>query len=259
MRKIVSLLVGLVACLFVYAVPAQAASVLRLQDNRLILEKGGKATPLSADEVPVETAKNASGQPLSGLRYCCIGVDIGKARGIVPGLYLFDARGKKVAFAPTEAAEFCAEVRLSPGKTILAMDSGASLIRSWFFFTFPDMKPLGEVVSYQAEGKPSLLWEGDDGVVFSSMETEGHKRACGYDPCGPVSVRAYFFATRKAVTLLTGTDLCDFTLTGFSPTQGTVAANKRCLPSAAAWKTYPENAPVERITVKCPVRGHGAF
>lgn len=252
MQKIAAMLV---VCLLACTVPALATPGLRLQDNRLVLENNGKTTPLPEETFPVESVKDAAGKPLPGLRYCGIGADGGKAHGLAPGLYLFDAQGKKVAFAPTEAAEFCSEVRLSPGKTVLAMDSGGSLIRDWCFFAYPDMKPLGEVSYYQAENKPALLWEGDDGVLFSSMETEAHKRTCGYDPCGPVSVRAYSFKSHKATTVLAGTDLCDFTLTGYSPERGTVEADKRCLPSAKAWEEYPQNVPVEHVTANRAVPG----
>ncbi|MFU2208931.1 hypothetical protein [Solidesulfovibrio sp. C21] len=252
MKKLAAILAG---CLLVCAVSAQAAPALRLAGNRLVLENKGKATTLSTKDFPVEAVKDAQGKPLAGLRYCGIGAAGGKAHGLAPGLYLFDATGRMTAFAPTEAAEFCAEVRLSPGATVLAMDSGTWLVRSWFFLSYPGMKPLGEVAYYQAEDKPALLWEGDDGALFSSMETQGHKRICDYDPCGPVSVRAYSFKTRKATTLLAGTDLCDYTLTGFTPKGGMVAADKRCLPSAKAWKAFPQNVPAQRITVKEAVAG----
>jgi len=252
MKKIA---VMLVVCLFACAVPAQAAFTLRLTDNRLVLENEGKAMPLSVEDFPVDAVKDAAGKPLPGLRYCGIGVDSGKAHGIAPGLYLFDAHGRNVAFGSTDAAEFCSEVRLSPGKTVLAMDSGTWLVRSWFFFSYPDMKPIGEVGYYQAEGKPALLWEVDAGVYFSSRETMGHKRTCNYDPCEPISVRAYSFKTGKDKTVLAGTDLCDFTLTGFSPERGVVEADKLCLPAVKAWKEYQylQNAPVEHITVKSEV------
>jgi hypothetical protein len=119
----------------------------------------------------------------------------------------------------------------------------------WYFYTFPGLKPLGSVAYFQAGEKPGLLWNGDAGVLFSSMNAASHHRQCGYDPCGPVSVRAYSFKNQKSTTLLQGTDLCDYTLTHFSSDAGEVDAEKLCLPSAAAWKDFPEHAPVESISV----------
>ncbi len=236
--------------LIVMAGAAQGASRPHLADGRLVVENGEKAVVLSAEECPVGEVWDAQGKPLEGLRYCGVGDDAGKAHGLESGLYVFDGEGSLVAFAPNEAAEYCAETRLSPGKKILAMDSGGSLNRSWFFFSYPDMKPLGEIAYLSAENKPAIIFDGDKGAFFSSMDIEGGGRACGYDPCGPVSVDAYFFDSHKTLTLFPGTDLCDFTLTGFSPETGEVGADKLCLASAKAWENYPENAPVEKVGMK---------
>jgi hypothetical protein len=247
----------LVLSLTVFAASAQASPLLRLQDNQLVIEVNAKATPLSTHEFPVNAVKDAEGNPLPGLRSCEVGVNGGKTIGVAPGLYIFDANGVQTAFAPTEAAEFCSETRLSPGKKVLAMDSGTWCIRDWLFFSYPDMKPLGMVSYYQNDNNPALLWKGDEGVFFSSLEDgpDKRKRVCDYDPCGPISTRYHSFKSGEAKTLLAGTDLCDYTLTGFSPEPGEIEADKRCLPSIEAWKEFPQNAPVEHITAKVAAPG----
>lgn len=238
------------AVVVLHAAPVHAASTLRLQSNDLILERNGTATRLPAEEFQVTAVLDGAGNPMAGLHFCGVEDEAGKQRGIKPGLYLFGAKGDVVGFLPMEEAATCGEVRLSPGKTALAVDRGTWTVRTWTFFTYPGLKPLGEVVYYQGGDNPAMFWDGDDGVFFSSIEMERHKRACGYDPCGPVSVRLYSLKDRTTKTLLAGTDKCDFILTGFSPESGMVEAANLCQPSAKAWKEYPDNVSPEMVTVK---------
>ena len=225
------------------SVPALAAPALHLKDNTVVLENNGKKTELPGDTFAPQDVQGAD------LRFVATGSDGKDAFSIEPGLYLFDKAGKMVAFMPSEEAEMCSEVRLSPKGDILAMDVGAWLVRSWFFYTYPGLKELGSVEYYQAEEMPALLWNGETGALFSSMSHAPHSRQCDYDPCGPVSVSAYSFKNRNVKTLLQGTDLCDFILADFAPDAGGFVAEKLCLPSAAAWRAFPVNASVESISV----------
>lgn len=227
----------------------QAAPALKFSDGNIVLVAQGKTTLLPPDAFPLMPVWDTAGAPTANLFYCGVGKEIGKPYGMAAGLYLFNARGEAAGFIPTEAAEFCSEVRLSPGNTVLAMDSGAWLVRSWFFYTYPGLKELGSVEYYQAEEMPALLWNGETGALFSSMSHALHSRQCDYDPCGPVSVSAYSFKNRNVKTLLQGTDLCDFILADFAPDAGGFVAEKLCLPSAAAWRAFPVNASVESISV----------
>lgn len=212
----------------------------------LVLNKG-KSTPLSQDMFPAALIEGTE------FRFCGIGEDDAKQYGVKPGLYIFDRQGKNIVFTPTESAEFVGEVRLSPKGGILAMDSGTSLIRSWEFFSFPGMKPMGEVVYFSADEKPGLIWTGEEGVLFSSMETDEPGRACGYDPCGPVSVMYHTFKDNKTTSLLAGTDLCDYMLAGYQENDGTISVDKLCLQSAKEWEVYPyEDKTPEKMTVKLP-------
>lgn len=242
-------LLGLTLCLAMTfsAFAADSGATLNLKGDQIYLESGGKSSPLPQDTFPA--------QPIDGttMRFLGIGEDDGKERGIAAGLYIFEEKGRPIAFAPTNAAEFCADVKFSPDGKILAMDSGTYLIRSWFFFSFPDMKPVGEVEYYQADGKPSLIWNGNKGALVSSMRVEEHGRACGYDPCGPVSVDYYAFATQKIQRLLPGTDLCDYTLTGLKDDGVTVTAQALCLQSPKDWETFPEDdTPRKEVTARIP-------
>ena len=239
---------GLVFCLVAVSSAFAAASgaTLTLKDDRISVERNGKSTLLPQDMFPA--------QPIEGttLRFAGVGEDDGKKYGIAAGLYIFESQGPAAAFAPTEFAEYCSEVRLSPAGDVLAMDSGTWLIRSWFFFSFPGMKPMGEVVYYQSEGKPALVWTGTKGALVSSMQTDDQGRTCEYDPCGPVSVDYYDFAAQRDTRLLSGTDTCDYTLTGITEDGLAATALELCLQSADAWKTLPENAPTKPVTATVP-------
>ena len=147
-------------CRGLAAVPG---ATLNLKDDRIYVESNGKSTLLPQDMFPAQPIEGAA------LRFLGVGEDDGKKYGIAAGLYIFESQGPASAFAPTDLAEYCSEVRLSPSGDILAMDSGTWLIRSWLFFSFPDMKPMGELAYYQPEGKPALVWAGNKGTLVSSM------------------------------------------------------------------------------------------
>lgn len=221
----------------------------KARDGNLVLVEHGAPKLLPPDAFPVMPVWDAAGVPSQNLFFCGVGKGSGKPYGMAAGLYLFNDSGDAAGFIPTDAAEFCSEVRLSPGNSVLAMDSGTWLVRSWFFYTYPGLKGLGRVEYYQAEEKPGLLWNKDGGVLFSSMSHDPHHRQCDYDPCGPVSVSTYSFKNRNVKTLLQGTDLCDFTLSDSAPDSGAFVAEKLCLPSSAAWRAFPVNASVESIFV----------
>lgn len=226
-----------------------AAPTLSLRNGNIVLTAHGASTVLPSNAFPVMQVEDAAGVPTNKLSFCGVGKGSGRPYGITPGLYLFGDQGALAGFIPTDAAEFCCEVRLSPGGVVLAMDSGTWLVRTWYFYTYPGLKGLGSVEYFQAEEKPGLLWNGDSGVLFSGMTPGSHHRQCDYDPCGPVSVNAYSFKHRSVSTLLQGTDLCDFTLAGSVPGSGEFSAEQLCLPSAAAWKAFPQNASVDPVTV----------
>lgn len=230
------------------SVPALAAPALHLKDNTVVLENNGKKTELPGDTFAPQDVQGAD------LRFVATGSDGKDAFSIEPGLYLFDKAGKMVAFMPSEEAEMCSEVRLSPKGDILAMDVGAWLVRSWFFFSYPALKPMGEVSYFMASEKPALIWNGDAGALFSTMNTETQGRACGYDPCGAVSVEYHDFSNGKTAVVMAGTPECDYTLTGFDPAKGLVSIEKLCLASGAAWERYPENAPTQTVTVPLKTR-----
>ena len=227
--------------LFLFALPALAAAPeVSLKDDKLFLVKSGKATELEAFAVAN-----------SNLRYVAAGEDDAKAAGLAAGLYLFAADGKAAGFIPSDAAEFCSEVALSPNGKVLAMDSGTYLIRDMHFFSYPGLTPLkGSPVEYfQLEDKPALLWLGEAEVLVTRMESESD-RVCDYDPCGPTSVVRHNLSDGSATAVLEGTPLCDFT---FVSLQGsTLTASKLCLQNLEAWKVYPENAARESVTVPLP-------
>lgn len=233
-----------------------AASWWRMTRARTVLpEDAFPLRTVEADEANEVGGPEGVGWTLPGQRFFCVGEEAGSPYGLAAGLYVFRVKDYLVAFVPTGAAELYGETSLSPEGAVLALDSGASPVRSWFFFSYPDMASLSEVSYYQAEDRPGLLWHGNGNAVFSGMETEGHGRACGCDPCGPVSVHNYAFKTRQVTTLLEGTDLCDYTLTGLAAKRGVALAEELCLPSAADWEVFPEDAPTQDVEAGLPGEG----
>lgn len=245
MRHIVfGILFSLVVAFPAFA--AASAAEVTLKGDQIFLIQNGKSTALHQDMFPAQPIDDTD------MRFLGVGPDDAKEQGIAPGLYIFKGDGKPVAFAATDEAEFCADVKLSPDGTILAMDAGMSLVRSWFFFSYPEMKPLGDTLYYQTPDNPTLIWVGEKGVLVSTMEMEEHNRKGEYDPCGPVSVTYYDIGAHKAAKLLPGTDLCDYTLTGLAEDGLAATAEELCLPSVKDWTSFPEGKPVKKVTVQLP-------
>lgn len=245
-RSTFSLVLGWIFMAFAWSPALAAGPELNFKDHQLFVEKDGASQALPQD--------NFSVQPIVGTKmfFLALGEDDAGSQGLQAGLYIFENQGRPLAFAPTPEAEYCADVRLSPDGRILAMDAGTWLVRSWFFFSFPDLKPIGDCAYYQIPDHPDLIWVADRGVLVSTMDEAGHQRSCDYAPCGPVSVKYYAFETLKVKTLWLGTDLCDYTLTGLQDDGQTVTATELCLPSAKAWETVPDPAPTKKVTVKLP-------
>ena len=241
---------SLVLLLCCIAIPAQAAVpkvfVDRGANNQVVVERDGREMRVPEDGFGARPVKN------SKLLYTAFGDDDAKQYGLAPGVYIFDESGKLTASAPLENADMSDEAAMSPGGTVLAVDLGGSLIRDWTFFSFPSMKRLDKegVGYYAAEGKPTLVWLSDTDMLFNTMAVDDPGRACGYDPCGPVSVARYDLATGKTKPVFQGTALCDYSLVSFA--DGVVTAEKLCLKKAKDWESYPENAPREKVTVKLP-------
>ena len=234
----------LLCLLMLWAAPAVAAPALYLKDGTVVVKNDGKTTVLPED--PSYKPQKVSGSDMFFLGTNPEGKEL---FGLEQGLYLFDKTGKNTAFIPSEPAELCADVSFSPTGNILAMDSGATLVRSNYFFGYPSLKPMGEIVFYQLYEKPSFFWNNDAGILFSSMQVDNPGRACGYDPCGPVSVEYHSFKDGKTTAIMAGTPECDYTIAGFDAEKGVVSIEKLCLPSADAWKEFPENVPTQTITV----------
>lgn len=234
-------------CCMALSAKAEAPKVFldRGAGNQVVVELGGKEKRLPKDNFEAKAVAH------SKLLFVSTDEEAKEGFGLEPGLYIFDEAGKLVASVASDAASMCDTVELSPGGSILAMDSGGSLNRDWFFFSYPSMKPLEHESTsyYMVEGKPAVIWLDDQSVLLNTMEMET-KRACEYDPCGPTSVVRYDLKTAKVTPIFPGTDLCDYSLTSFAG--GTVTADKLCLKKVKDWKTFPENAPKTPVTAKLP-------
>ena len=240
------LLPVIVLCLGIVLFPAvgqAAAPALVIKDGVVMVERDGKLAAVPEDAAALLSVTH------SDLRYVTFGEESGKIIGLPAGLYLFDQQGTLVASVASEAAEVCAEVQLSPKGTVLAMDAGTWFTRSWFFFSFPDMKPLGRTSYYDAYEKPTLLWAGEADVLFTTIN-EKTERVCPEDPCGEASVTRYDIAKGTAVTLFAGTPQCDYVLVSLEA--GILKAEKFCRPDSKNWSSYREDESGEPVTMKLP-------
>ncbi|MDR1125099.1 MAG: hypothetical protein LBM64_03430 [Deltaproteobacteria bacterium] len=236
------------ACLFLLALfmainPAPTQSRAQTAEEQITIRQGGKRVSVSAGQLGLGAVEN------SELRYAALSLEQGELLGLKAGLYLFDAAGLFIAFAPTAAAEFCGAVSLSPDGNLLAMDSGTQAERYWDFYTYPDMRHVSGA-SYLAEaGKPPLLWHSRGRALLTTVR-EDAGRFCDYAPCGPTSVILYDVFRGKGYTLMNGTDLCDYRMDFLLDNK--LAADKICLPTLQDWNKQPENPPAQKITVTLP-------
>jgi len=227
---------------------------LELKDGRLVLRQTGKPLP---DGVATLTPVEHSDMRFAVVEAFAVERDKLPVR---PGLYLVRSDGAVTYFNSAledegpEAWESVVAVSLSPDKDILALGYFATLQGGWYFFHWPDVRPLEHptTVGYWETSResPPLLWSGKRQVVVDSMDVEGCKRPCDYDPCGRISVVAYDLDTGKTSPIFQGTDLCDYRVR--SVKNGSVTATKLCLPKVAAWKNYPGNASAETVAAPLP-------
>ena len=234
--------------------PDASQDSLAFKDGRLVLRHSGRPLP---EGVGTLKAVAHSDMRFAVVEAYSVEQDKLPAR---PGLYLVRPDGEVTYFrwAPggvrPEDWECVAAVSLSPDKDILALGSFAAPQGLWYFFDWPHVRPLEHPKTdgywEPSRESPPLLWSGKRQVVVDSMDMDGCKRPCDYDPCGRLSVVAYDLDTGKTRALFQGTDLCDYHVQ--SVKNGSATATKRCLPHVADWKDYPEHAPTETVTAPLP-------
>lgn len=176
-----------------------AAPTLQVDNEEAIfLPDKGKKQSLSSDEFEVHPIMG------NGMQFLTVNEDAKENYGLEPGVYLFDKAGKQIAAISVDSPESCYDVQFSPNGKIIAVDQGTSVIRSWQFLSYPDLKPIGDVSYAEAVEGNSLFWNNNEGVVYSFIDGEDTSRTCGYDPCGPTSVMYYSFTDKKETPILWG-------------------------------------------------------
>lgn len=234
--------------------PAAALDSLEIKDGRLILHHSGRPLPDGVGTLrPVEH---------SDMQFAVIGAFAIEqdTLPVRPGLYLVGPDGAVTYFtlpmdgAGPESWESVGAMSLSPDKDVLALGYFPTLQGSWYFFSWPDIRPLDHpsVPGYweASRAAPPLFWSGKRQVVVDFMEDKGCKRPCGYDPCGLISVGAYDLDAGTIRTIFHGTNRCDYHAQ--SVQNGSVTATKLCLPHVADWKNFPEHAPTQPVVAPLP-------
>ena len=252
-----------------FPISSSWAAILTCNGKQVVLHDQGTQIPLPTDTFAPARVKDGRGKASTAVNlwYCVVSTDAArsdKAKGaIAPGLYVFGSDGRQMGFArftPAEAEDLnqlCDTVLLAPNGKMLAMDTGGDLQRTWLFFSFPGMQPLGRVAylatnDADASSLPSLVWVGTQGVLVSVMQVN-EQRTCGYDPCGPVSVVYHSFTSHKNSIVFAGTARCDYTLAGYDPQSRKVTARQLCLRSPQAWQKYPYGTvPTKQVVAELP-------
>lgn len=229
---------------------------LEYKDGRLRLRRTGR--PLPEGMAPLSPVAH------SRLRFAAISPTAVKEHNLPlrPGLYLVAADGQVRFFegyipnapqggSPEYFGDMTDAVSLSPDKKVLAIGSFPALNGNWWFFSWPDSKPLAHPRRDALQSDtPALFWGGRRLVVVDVMDVGGGGRPCEYDPCGPVSVVAYDLLSGETTRLFPGTAQCDYRVTSVG--NGTVTAARRCLLTAGAWAHFPEDVPLETVTAPLP-------
>ncbi len=243
MRKCSSLFFCLICtCLLVLAgtaAHAENAQVPKLHlqsDDNIVITRQDKNGKPEEIVTKINVWETATGSTRRVIR---LDAEAKERYGLEPGIYFFEADGKFSAMFPMEDAVYMDRVGFSPKGDIVSISCEAFTL----FFTYPDMKPLGEATpSFLAE--PFFLWNDNQGILFSngsSLDTEdGYGgRTCNYDPCGPISVYYYSFKDQKEKELLQGTTECDYILKEFDPAKNEMEVIELCLASGKAWFNFP--------------------
>jgi len=134
----------------------------------------------------------------------------GEKYGLVDGVYIFDERG---VFYLRHLTTRCDDLVLSPESMVVALAEDSPAARSWYFYTWADMEPLGGVSCPLAD--PKLFWAGEDtGVVYTTLESGDYGRTHGDEPRAPRSVAHFDFAKKEERILLRGTFRYDYRVRG---------------------------------------------
>lgn len=201
--------------------------------------KGGKVVMAGkALENEVSPIKN------SQLQFTETDEEEAKEFGVKAGIHIFDGSGKEVGLIPKEDFAPTTVITMSPEGKMLAVDSGTDATsRGWSFYSFPELKEVGQGVGYiagnlfdkEGEENDKLLWIDNDNVlIMISLEDQPVRTAVC--ECPPISVGKYNIPSGKNTVLFTGTPLCDFILKEYK--DGTVFVEKYCM-QEADWQSSP--------------------
>ena len=224
---------ALLVAVFVLMGAMPSSASFTLKGGQLLYEQGGKQVVFKSDSVFVERVQGAD------MRFLILGEEEAKRIGKKTSLLIFDAAGalvKEIDSLGDIDVEQISVLFFSPGKSVLAVDSGTWLVRNWDFVSYPDLRPLGRLtyVSNGEEGHTNLAWVDDGRVLSTVLDEEGRKHA-DYDPGGIASVVLFDIKSGKQVPVFAGTVLCDYELSAFDG--ATVTAIKSCGQKPEDWAT----------------------
>lgn len=224
---------ALLVAVFVLMGAMSSSASFTLKGGQLLYEQGGKQAVFKSDSFFLEPVRGTD------MRFLVLGEQEAKSIGKKPSLLIFDAGGalvKEVNSLGDIDVEQISALSLSPGKSVLAVDSGTWVVRGWDFVSYPDFKMLGGLtyLSNSEEGHVNLAWV-DEGRVLSTVIDEEGRKHDDYDPGGVASVVLFNIKSGQQVPVFAGTALCDYELSAFDGT--TVTAIKSCGQKPDDWAT----------------------
>ena len=222
MKKILTPLIAVAMCLFFFLGAAHARLVIS-DAGRLLLRTKENSIPVD-ESVTFGKVKN------SDMLFAAFGPE--SMPGVPAGLYLFKNR-KLAKRLDIPDPDLCFTLSLSPNGSILAVDSGTSVVREWTFYNLATGKKVGKSVTY-VSGSVDLSWMDNERVLVTYPD--GAPRECQTEQCSPLSVGIFNISTGKMRDIFKGSDRCDFTLLDVSP--AVITAEKLCLESRRDWAGY---------------------
>ncbi len=243
-------LILLALCLCLISGSALAAELAVKDGDAVIIDDAGVEHAVPGDPIGASAVDN------SDMTFIALTED-DSARltefGIKPAIYFFNAEGRKVAQFAAEYTDICFAASLSPGKNVIALDSGTWVMRTWQFYSFPDFKPMGgEGVSYFSSGEGvDLIWIDDNQVLYNSLADMHEERKCGYDPCGATSVSIFELSSASIIPIREGTALCDYRLVSLE-NGATINSMEYCREKAEDWSEATEDPTGKPVTDEVP-------
>lgn len=151
-------------------------------------------------------------------------------RGSARGIYFFYESGDRIAFLPSEAAEFAGDVRISPTAEQFLIDFGTSPERDLKLYDFRTLKEKGAFLAMN-----EIVWLDARRFVMTYVDTAKKGRSKNALESGWLSVAIYDTAESKLAYAREATATSDFMLNGVDLEAKKFTIGERSVKKADDW------------------------